>query len=177
MHKKEHSCFLHINALTLFYYKIVLSVVPYKLEFARFYKRCTGRTKSAMGACSQSADFRTGCIARQRDMSMKRSVMRMAPHYDNIFSCIGCFFSFQIFTQSFPTHSSAIGEFFHISTISPSSSELLPILIGWFFHIGIFHPICIYISLQHWVIYVYFKNLINIRCHTFSGVFTKRISL
>ena len=32
-HKKEHSCFLHINALTLFYYKIVLSVVPYKLEF------------------------------------------------------------------------------------------------------------------------------------------------
>ena len=25
-------------------------------------------------------------------MSMKRSVMRMAPHYDNIFSCIGCFF-------------------------------------------------------------------------------------
>ena len=101
-----------------------------KLEFARFYKRCTGRTKSAMGACSQSADFRTGCIARQRDMSMKRSVMRMAPHYDNIFSCIGCFFSFQIFTQSFPTHSSAIGEFFHISTISPSSSELLPILIG-----------------------------------------------
>lgn len=45
-----------------------------------------------MGACSQSADFRTGCIARQRDMSMKRSVMRMAPHYDNIFSCIGCFF-------------------------------------------------------------------------------------
>ena len=63
-----------------------------KLEFARFYKRCTGRTKSAMGACSQSADFRTGCIARQRDMSMKRSVMRMAPHYDNIFSCIGCFF-------------------------------------------------------------------------------------
>ena len=24
---------LHINALTLFYYKIVLSVVPYKLEF------------------------------------------------------------------------------------------------------------------------------------------------
>lgn len=65
-----------------------------------------------MGACSQSADFRTGCIARQRDMSMKRSVMRMAPHYDNIFSCIGCFLSFQIFTQSFPTHSSAIGEFF-----------------------------------------------------------------
>ena len=65
---------------------------PHKLEFARFYKRCTGRTKSAMGACSQSADFRTGCIARQRDMSMKRSVMRMAPHYDNIFSCIGCFF-------------------------------------------------------------------------------------
>ena len=24
---------LHINALTLFYYKIVLAVVPYKLEF------------------------------------------------------------------------------------------------------------------------------------------------
>ena len=24
---------LHINALTLFYYKIVLSVVPYKLKF------------------------------------------------------------------------------------------------------------------------------------------------
>ena len=27
---------LHINALTLFYYKIVLAVVPYKLEFAYF---------------------------------------------------------------------------------------------------------------------------------------------
>lgn len=90
--QKRAFMLLHINALTLFYYKIVLAVVPYKLEFARFYKRCTGRTKSAMGACSQSADFRTGCIARQRDMSMKRSVMRMAPHYDNIFSCIGCFF-------------------------------------------------------------------------------------
>ena len=34
--KKEHSCFLHINALTLFYYKIVLAVVPYKLKFAYF---------------------------------------------------------------------------------------------------------------------------------------------
>ena len=28
---------LHINALTLFYYKIVLAVVPYKLEFLLFY--------------------------------------------------------------------------------------------------------------------------------------------
>ena len=34
--KKEHSCFLHINALTLFYYKIVLAVVPYKLKFTYF---------------------------------------------------------------------------------------------------------------------------------------------
>lgn len=50
-----------------------------KLEVAHFYKRCTDRAKSVMGACSQTADFRTGCIARQRDMSMKRRVMRMAP--------------------------------------------------------------------------------------------------
>ena len=28
---------LHINALTLFYYKIVLAVVPYKLEFSPYF--------------------------------------------------------------------------------------------------------------------------------------------
>ena len=28
---------LHINALTLFYYKIVLAVVPYKLKFSRVF--------------------------------------------------------------------------------------------------------------------------------------------
>ena len=31
--KKRAFMLLHINALTLFYYKIVLAVVPYKLEF------------------------------------------------------------------------------------------------------------------------------------------------
>ena len=88
LHFRNHGHCLRQQSVTVL--RILQSI--YKLEFARFYKRCTGRTKSAMGACSQSADFRTGCIARQRDMSMKRSVMRMAPHYDNIFSCIGCFF-------------------------------------------------------------------------------------
>ena len=34
--KKRAFMLLHINALTLFYYKIVLAVVPYKLEFIYF---------------------------------------------------------------------------------------------------------------------------------------------
>lgn len=35
VHERTKRAFmlLHINALTLFYYKIVLAVVPYKLEF------------------------------------------------------------------------------------------------------------------------------------------------
>ena len=51
-----------------------------KLKFACFYERCADRTeKQPWGACSPKAVLRTGCIARQRDMSMKRSEMRMAP--------------------------------------------------------------------------------------------------
>ena len=34
--QKRAFMLLHINALTLFYYKIVLAVVPYKLKFAYF---------------------------------------------------------------------------------------------------------------------------------------------
>ena len=36
--KKRAFMLLHINALTLFYYKIVLSVVPYKLEVVYFFE-------------------------------------------------------------------------------------------------------------------------------------------
>lgn len=41
-----------------------------KSGFARFYKRYADRTKSVVGACSQTAEFSPGCIARQRVMSM-----------------------------------------------------------------------------------------------------------
>ena len=43
--------------------------------------------KQPWGACSPKAVFRSVCIARQRDMSMKRSVMRMAPLDFRFFGC------------------------------------------------------------------------------------------
>ena len=49
----------------------------YKLEVARFYKRCINAMNWLMGACSHSDTFICIYIARQRDMSMKRSEMRM----------------------------------------------------------------------------------------------------
>lgn len=48
-----------------------------KLAFAHFYKRCAATLNWLTGACSQSDTFKCRCIARQRDMSMKQSEMRM----------------------------------------------------------------------------------------------------
>ena len=42
---------------------------PYKLEVARFYKRCAGEPNCLWGACSPKGTFRRRCIARQRNMS------------------------------------------------------------------------------------------------------------
>ena len=53
---------------------------PDKLEFARFYERCKDAPNWLSGACSRTSRtdiFVCRLIVRQRDMSMKRSGMRM----------------------------------------------------------------------------------------------------
>ena len=48
-----------------------------KREFARFYERCKDAPNWLPGAGSRADKFVCSLIARQRDMSMKRSEMRM----------------------------------------------------------------------------------------------------
>ena len=48
--------------------------------FARYYERRRMGAIVHMGACSPICMYYGQTIARQRDMSMKRSGMRMAPH-------------------------------------------------------------------------------------------------
>ena len=59
MHKRSS------NALKIF--------ITEKPKVARFYKRGADRTKSTVGACSQTAEYRAGCIARHEHAAKRNA--------------------------------------------------------------------------------------------------------
>lgn len=68
------------NIHTLVFFQILFFLSLSRLinsKFARFYKRCIHAMNWLTGACSHSDIFTYIYIARQRDMSMKQSEMRM----------------------------------------------------------------------------------------------------
>ena len=68
------------NIHTLVFFQILFFLSLSRLinsKFARFYKRCINAMNWLTGACSHSDIFTYIYIARQRDMSMKRSGIRM----------------------------------------------------------------------------------------------------
>ena len=68
------------NIHTLVFFQILFFLSLSRLinsKFARFYKRCIHAMNWLTGACSHSDIFTYIYIARQRDMSMKRSGMQM----------------------------------------------------------------------------------------------------
>ena len=123
-------------------------VIP---EFACFYKRCADRTESAVGVCSQTAEFRTGRIARQRDMNTPSRSLLRGFFRTFLLLCPVPFFAawlFSPFLASEPRFApSQRGFFRHLPLLGPAAWKVQAIYV----------PIC-QIQKKEIIKFVYFSN-------------------